>query len=124
MNEYKRMQELAGILITEITVDNPNRKFLFGIDRNGYFTELVKIESYNDSNEVLTDINKFFNYKEEEGYYDDDGIMKNPKYVYLSGDGQAIFSEDLSNFSEERRTPEEWGVKEWITSKEYNNRYN
>ena len=112
LNEVARMQQIAGIL-TEIKVNNPDTQIKFGLDKDGNFTELVKLKNYSNPEKAIQDINKKLNLGEDDGYYLDDYQPQQLNYCQLSGDGCAYFSEDLSNFSDGYNTEEGWGVLTW-----------
>jgi len=120
----KKLIDIAKEILSEITIVNPNKKFLFGVDKEGIWNELIKLERYENSDDALNDINDFFGYVGDECYYNEGDLMKNPKYVYLSDDGQALFTIDFSNFSEYGDNLDKWNIDKWITPKEFLNTNN
>ena len=97
-------------LIKEIEVGMGGRSILWGKDKDGRFTELVKLQGFSTSQEALDEINEFFDLEYEEI---EDEPYVNPSYAYLAGDGQATFVKDLSEFSDNYQTEEGWGITEW-----------
>lgn len=80
------------------------------LDKKARFTELVRIKNFTNVKNCLKQINTFFEFEKSEGYYSDNKENHNYKYVYLSGDGQAYFVEELNEFDEDFRTEQDWRV--------------
>ena len=99
-------------ILKEIKVNPPGRTILWGMDSQGRFTELVKLEGFSTAQKALDEINKLFNYKSD-NYYLLDSNINNPSYAYLANDGQVAFVKDLSEFEEDYRTEADWGVNKW-----------
>jgi len=101
-------------LLKEIKVNPPGRTILWGMDDQGYFTELVKLKGFSTAQEALDEINKAF--PDEDPYHldEDAKTVSNPSYIYLANDGEAFPSaKDLSAFDEMYQTEESWKVAEW-----------
>jgi hypothetical protein len=99
-------------LLNEIEVGMGGRSILWGKDKDGRFTWLVKLQGFSTSQEALDEINELLNLKDGP-YYIDSFTPDNPSYAYLAGDGEVSFVEDLSEFSGDYQTEEGWGVTEW-----------
>ena len=102
--------------------ETQNLKVYEGETPKGYFSELIKIENFTNTQDVLNIINKnylegFETYTpeelEDEGFYTKSPGSKNYQYAYVSGDGEVYFVENLKEFSKDRQTEEDWDVESW-----------
>ena len=87
---------------------------------NNRFTELVKVQYFPTTQAALDEINRLLGLDREEDQYYMDNFqynipMEGPMYCYLSGDGDTVFTEDLSIFGDGYQTEEDWGVTNWTT---------
>jgi len=81
-------------------------------DKNNQTTELFKIENFTTINEVIEKLNKHFNIENDSlkvDYYYDDG-ERCYNYVYVASDGLCSFVEELTEFTEEFQSEEDWKV--------------
>ena len=131
MNEFKRMQKLAGLL-TEVNIAPASNTKIFRAVPN---MDLYKVKDfpritkkddplhqkniYNVLSIIYLDL-----YEEEidddfEMWADDINVdllkltSLEKVYVYGTGDGYLHILSDLSNFSEGYRTEEDWGIEGW-----------
>ena len=102
--------------------ETQNLKVYEGETPKGYFSELIKIENFTNTQDVLNIINKnylegFETYTpeelEDEGFYTKSPEGKNYQYAYISGDGEVYFVESLKEFSKDRQTEEDWDIASW-----------
>jgi hypothetical protein len=79
------------------------------LTKTAKFTELIRINDFDSTEHCLEVINLFFNIDPNYPYYTENKNEKNYKYVYLTGDGQACFVEQLTEFncSQDEKS---WGV--------------
>jgi len=80
------------------------------LTKTAKFTELIRITDFDSTEHCLEVINLFFNVDPDYPYYTKDTNEKNYEYVYLTGDGQACFVEQLTEFSESYQDEKSWGV--------------
>jgi len=81
-------------------------------DKNNQTTELFKIENFNNVEDVIDKLNKYYNLvieDESDSFYteDKDGSFN---YVYVANDGFCRFVENLTEFSEGFQTETDWRV--------------
>jgi len=100
-----------NFLLSEIKINNPLNKIYLGLNNNNKFTGLLKIKGYKDPNEVLDYIKSYFN--DENWFISDMEIPHNFNYVYLSGDGEVYFTHNFTNFTDEGKSEESFGVIKW-----------
>lgn len=84
------------------------------LTKTAKFTDLIRITDFDSIEHCLKLINSFFNTDPDYPYYTEDEEGKDYKYVYLAGDGQACFVEQLSDFDEGYRTEQDWDVSHSI----------
>ena len=81
-------------------------------DKNNQTTELFKIENFNNVEDVIDKLNKYYNLvieDESDSFYteDKDGSFN---YVYVANDGFCRFVENLTEFNEGFQTETDWRV--------------
>lgn len=92
------------------------------LDNESQFTDLVRITDFTSVKECLDIVNKYFisphqlaEAHPDDLFYSEHPDGKNYKYLYVAGDGEVSFVEDLNEFSEDYQSEQEWGV---VSSKE------
>jgi hypothetical protein len=81
-------------------------------DKNNQTTELFKIENFNNVEDVIDKLNKYYNLvieDESDSFYteDKDGSFN---YVYVMSDGCCSFVETLTEFDEGFQNESDWKV--------------
>jgi hypothetical protein len=81
-------------------------------DKNNQTTDLFKIENFNNVEDVIDKLNKYYNLvieDESDSFYteDKDGSFN---YVYVANDGFCNFVENLTEFSEGFQNESDWKV--------------
>jgi hypothetical protein len=105
-------------ILNEIRVIPGKGQILWGMTRNGNFTELAKIKGYKTYQQVEDAINRALNtpgkLELDVRYTPDDPISKE-NYVYVTPDGVLVIVDSLSKFGTGTGydTEEGWGVAEW-----------
>jgi len=79
-------------------------------DKNNETIFLFKIENFTNTTEVIERLNNKFKMSFEVDYYIDDVDQDNYNYVYIGSDGLCSFVNCLTEFTEDFRTEENWGV--------------
>jgi len=85
-------------------------------DKNNQTTELFKIENFNNVEDVIDKLNKYYNLvieDESDSFYteDKDGSFN---YVYVANDGFCSFVENLTEFNEGFQTETDWRVNSLV----------
>jgi hypothetical protein len=129
MNEFKRMQELAGLL-TEVRIVPANYTQLSQpVPHNAGIYKVNNFPSPKTDNpmgepDIYKIINQIVNFSYGEDIDDDLDLddmnvgINNLKsfttvYVYPASDGQISFHNSFDEFSEGYKTEEDWGIEDW-----------
>jgi hypothetical protein len=76
------------------------------LNRDGIFTELVRITNFTTIEECMKVFKKHFDWND---FFTKEKNEKDYKYAYLAGDGQVHFAENLNEFNCSE-TEEDWRV--------------